>query len=530
MDNRRVHKRSAASAVSFRQIQDDDEMIGVWTEQIRRHSAAKSDKAQRSLCNAYCNRGAIYRAQEKHDLAIADFTAALMKMPQHQEALQQLGKYPHFEGGDLDEVRDFKRVQIAYHFRSSDLYPSSYQSELTLSKLHLNLGLVLQQQGDHHEAIAAFDDAESARPQYASVTDLNLQKIRLARAKSLLNQGLMKVSALQLHVEQLVDEQPDFVLLYAYLASLANLNDVAEKLLNHVIIKAPSQPWAYVQRGQLFEKTNRQDLAVADYQRGWLIGKAMSGGSIYCLLQLHRLNQLPQEIILINVVNDFAVVRQHCADDLCVMMLLLVAANEFELVKELMLRLLKEFLPQAVPHHLQADFLKLLINPDYWPEQDITILNGWWGECKDQLVEMFIHQQNREVGLNAALHALSQYSQIGCVMHHKRIGTTPSIAAGRLQKIAHYLNERTNEIANLQLYPATRQVLANEAKLNPDFVETLQKSYPALFAVLRPVLNLQPQIVSRSGGYAFMQNLFGRVDKDKPDIQDEAGNRFVLEL
>jgi hypothetical protein len=143
---------------------------------------------------------------------------------------------------------------------------------------------------------------------------------------------------------------------------------------------------------------------------------------------------------------------------------------------------------------------------------------------------MIIHQKNREVGLNAALHALSQYSQIGCVMHHKRIGTTPSITAGRLQKIAHYLNEHTNEITNLQLYPATREVLANEAKLNPDFVEVLRGYYPALFAVLRPVLNLQPQIVSRSGGYAFTQNMFGRVDNSKPTIQDEAGNRFVLEL
>lgn len=530
MESRRSSKPDASTTISFRQLQVDDSMIDVWTSQIQKHLNAKTERAKRALCTAYCSRGVLYRELEKFDLAIADFTAALKVFPQHREALLQLGKYPAFHSGDLNEARDFIRVQIAYHFRSSDLYSSMYQSQSTLVTYHLNYGLVMQQQGDHHEALIAFDDASKVCLPDLPGRERMQQSIRLARAKSLLSQGRLTNSIREFRIDELLDADADFAFFHAYLASLAESDAVAEQLLNYVISQTQSQPWAMFLRGKLYEKKNQQALAVADYQRGWLIGKAMSGGSLYCLLQLHRLQQLPEDVDLFTQAKKFAECRQQCADDLCVLIMVLAAANQFTHVKDLMACLWKDFLPQAVSHHLQADFLRLLINPDCRPMQDLSIINGWWAECKDQLTEMITSQQNRELSLNVALHALSQYSLVGSVMHHKRIGTTPSITTGRLQKIALYLNEHTDEIANLPLYPATRDVLANEAKLNPAFVETLQKSYPALFAVLKPVLNLRPQIIARSSGYGFMQRMFGRVDIVQPTIQDEAGNRFVREL
>lgn len=492
-------------------------------------SANHDDRSKRLLCSVYCARGIAHRALDKHDDAIADFSAALQIMPNFSEALKQLGKYPAVQSGDLNEAKDLNRVHMAYQFTGSSLFIESVEKQLRLSQLHLQLGLLEQQQGDHESAMESFAMAEELCTMLANSHIHHRQSIMLARAKSLASQGEIKQADALLNVGSVLRSENDMAFLQAYLATLTGSDEVAEQKLNGVIRQSKIQPWAYVHRGKLYEKTNRRELAIADYQQGWRIGKALSGGSLYCLLQLHRLEALPPGVILAEVTAVFANYRQHCADDLCVLIMLLSAMRRNDRAKEMMANLLRDFLPQAVSHQLQGDYLRLLITPDNWSRQ-YQIQDDWLSDYKDQWLQMIRRCENTPLRLNAALQALSRFSQIGSVMHERRFSTKPSIAAGRLQKLASYLNDHAAEIANTDIYPATRELLENEAKSNTQFAQHLQQNYPDLFEVIKQVLNLQPQIVTRKQGYGFGQSIFGHVTRDAPSIQDETGNRFVLEL
>src|SRR5437870_4362448 len=76
--------------------------------------------------------------------------------------------------------------------------------------------------------------------------------------------------------------------------------------------------------------------------------------------------------------------------------------------------------------YLHADFIRLLINPDWWPVQDLEKIQAKEfdaGLLKDFFVKIITQQIDRDINLlvNAALQSLCKQTLLGGIFYKQRV-------------------------------------------------------------------------------------------------------------
>jgi tetratricopeptide (TPR) repeat protein len=296
----------------------------------------------------------------------------------------------------------------------------------------------------------------------------------------------------------------------------------------------PGNAEAYLCRALVHRALDDLPKTVSDFHE--VLKRAKSSHlKIYAVLQLLDLSAgneyIPAEKIdMIPLSYELVQKNIKTAEELCVLVMALGITGEFELAKKACRELLHTFLPDALPYHLQKDFIMLLLNPVYWMTPDCGLFTKEFARLfKTQIISMILNMDDREVLLNAGIQALCPQTALGGMLYIKRGHVQPSLASGSLHKLGAELDylimSRSPRNRNVRLDAATQTALRQEITHNPAFKNALGYHFPHLYRFLEKHLVMQ---AAQHTSLFYFRNGPTSVQQLMP--AEEEGNRFIQDL
>ncbi len=284
----------------------------------------------------------------------------------------------------------------------------------------------------------------------------------------------------------------------------------------------PDNVFAYLFRGMLHRTIENDAAAEKDFLQVWQRANA-AHVKLYAGIQLHKYNK--QDIHLEPLIRELEEKVIKTAEEYCVLAVAYMTTTKTELAKQTCLKLIGAFLPEALPHYLQKDYLLLLMNV-VLVNNDIVSLR-YIDQFKTQLVDLICSMDDRNILLNAGIQALCRNNLPGHILYIKRGHSQPTILAGRLrnlaQEIDYILQTKSPQNFFVKITPASKKALHEEMLYNPRFASDLQNCYPHLYKFVKKNLFIMqtttPLLFARNASHSIQaQNV------------EEEGNRFIVDL
>lgn len=447
---------------------------------------------------ALANRAVLYNEEGDQKEASASLQLATSINP-HHSAITQVYADMNFKNGKVDEaIANHAAVIEACLYNEYALYPSVVTT-VQVRNAYKSRAALYMYVGSLNEAIQDYTSLLELNPNGLDVYyhrrglcywhQGNLPKALEDFKKAALPRAQLSM----IYVTYMLDEH----------RSLPRFDDV-------------SMPLAYLYRAIACEREGNIRQAINDYKVTCKSYEFTTWQNLYSTLRLKKLNvdvKLDREYVN-HVAN--AVIKH--ADNLVTVVLACQSSRLYDQAKLILGRLMSSFLPHAISPILQPEFIQVLTNSNCWPKQEaVQLKNEWVKQYKDQLLSIIKCLDDPRLLLNAGLQSLCHQTLLGRVFYLSRDTiSSATITSGRLGALAEFLNQRASTMHNIAISPSTKDALANEFLLTPDFKKIIKQKYPGLYSLIKPYIAVKATF-----------KLFDHIEKSVPIQGRDEGNHFI---
>lgn len=491
--------------------------------------------------DAYFHRGEAFYALGRFDKAVKSYGDAIRfnhyastydERHIAEQACMKRGIIFHNQG-DLEQARkDFAQAVIFNPYNVS---------------AHTHLGMVYRDAGYYESALHSFTAAigrasrnadirclradlfamlgkmDKALEDYNKAVALNHQHIQAlyGRAIILLNQNRRTDALKDLTAVQKIKPNDVMALaLHAYVNIGLRNYALVHFDLQHALEVDRHNTSVHLCRGMLNRALDDAVNAACDFSFVWSRAESLTV-KLYAGIQLILLTR--PCVDLRPFVRELEEKPVKTAEELCLLALALLTLKDYSRASQCCEKLLSCFLPAAIPHYLQKEFITILLHSENRMRLDAGKLPDVY-ELKQQMLNMLLTLDDKELLLNACLQSLCAETSLGSIMYIQRLNTRPGFTAGSLRKIAEALNTmlvyKSPRMYEARLFPATLQALVSQ-----NFPDDFKDFFPALHLHIKKYL-----VHHRPAPRLSVQSFFnGKTPAViQAETKEEEGNRFIL--